>query len=341
MPRTHLTLSLTVLAMLCLAAPAQQQDPPPPGPVDPPPAADVVAATVNGKAISELAVYRGQLGVPSTRRNEVRAEVLNFLIDNALIDQYLEQMKVAVDAKDVDGQLEKVKTAIKAQKKDFEEFCKLLFITETDLRLQIQLAMRWEKFITQYATDKTLQEFFDSNKPLFDGSQMRAKHILVPAAGNDAQAVAQAQAKIALFKKQIEDKVAQALADAGKLDNLELQKKKLKVLEDTFAEVAAKESACPSKTNGGELGWFPRTGGRVVDPFARAAFALKPGEMSDAVATEFGYHLILAVDFKAGMERKFEDIREIVKDRYADKMREAIIARMRPAAKIVLNPAPK
>jgi parvulin-like peptidyl-prolyl isomerase len=60
--------------------------------------------------------------------------------------------------------------------------------------------------------------------------------------------------------------------------------------------------------------------------------------MSDVVTTQFGLHLILAVDQKPGKDVKFEDVREIVKDVYADRLHEAIVARMRPAARVAVNP---
>ena len=55
-------------------------------------------------------------------------------------------------------------------------------------------------------------------------------------------------------------------------------------------------------------------------------------------ATTPGYHLILALDTKPGMERKFEDIREVVKEVYADRMREAVVTRQRQTAKIEMAP---
>ena len=58
-----------------------------------------------------------------------------------------------------------------------------------------------------------------------------------------------------------------------------------------FAELAGQVSDCPSGSNGGSLGQFGR--GQMVKAFEDTAFALEPGETSDIIETEFGYHLIL------------------------------------------------
>jgi peptidyl-prolyl cis-trans isomerase C len=341
--RCHFVLSFAVAAALGAAALAQQPTAPQaagqlraPVPSSP----DDLAATVNGRPIPEVAVARALRGKTDVG-DEKRNEVVNYLIDNALVDQYLEQMRISVDAKEIDTQWTKVKEEVEATGKKMPEFLDEMRLTEAELRTQIFATLRWDRFIQQYASEKTLKEFFDGNTAMFDGTSMRARHILLMVPTGNAKAAEEAKAKIGLLKMAIESKVAKGLAEAGKLDNLELQKKRMQLLESAFAEVAATQSDCPSKHNGGELGWFPRTGGKVVEPFAKVAFTLKPWEMSDAVATEFGYHLILCVDFKPGVERKLEEIRDVVRDVYADRMREAIIARMRPTAKITINPAPK
>jgi peptidyl-prolyl cis-trans isomerase C len=339
MLRYRMAVTFVAIAVSSLAAQPPQNSP---GTLQAPVPAvtNAIAATVNGKQIPEHAVSRALTGKTAMALDK-RQEVLNYLIDNVLIDQYLEQMKIEVDPKEVDAQFAKVKKEIEDTGKEFRAFLIELQITDAELRTQIYSTLRWDKFIQQYASEKKVREFFDANKAMFDGTSMRAKHILISFPAGDDQAAENAKAKAAALKKRIEEKVARDLASAGKLDKLDTEKKRMQLLIETFEETATVESSCPSKSSGGELGWFPRTGGPVCEAFAKAAFTLKPVEISDPVLTEYGYHLILCVGSKPGIEPKFEEFREIARDVYADKLREAVVARMRPNAKIAIMPLPK
>jgi peptidyl-prolyl cis-trans isomerase C len=59
---------------------------------------------------------------------------------------------------------------------------------------------------------------------------------------------------------------------------------------EKFANIASELSLCPSRKRGGDLGTFGR--GRMVREFEQAAFALQKGQISPAVKTKFGYHIV-------------------------------------------------
>jgi foldase protein PrsA len=78
---------------------------------------------------------------------------------------------------------------------------------------------------------------------------------------------------------------------------------------ENFNELAKQNSKDPTaKENGGELGYFKH--GDMVEPFEKAAFALKPGQISEVVQTDFGFHIIKVEDTKLD---KFEDVKEQLK----------------------------
>lgn len=78
---------------------------------------------------------------------------------------------------------------------------------------------------------------------------------------------------------------------------------------EAFAEVARKESTCPSKAEGGDLGVFGR--GRMTPVFEQAAYALKTkGELSPVVETEYGYHIIQLKEKIAPSTETYEEVRD-------------------------------
>jgi peptidyl-prolyl cis-trans isomerase D len=131
-----------------------------------------------------------------------------------------------------------------------------------------------------------LKTYYDQNIQRLSGTEeRRASHILIaspktaPAADRE-KAKAKAQELLALVKKS----------------------------PDTFADVARKNSQDPgSAPNGGDLDFFAR--GSMVKPFEDAAFAMKKGDISDVVESEFGYHVIKLTDIKAPKQRSFEEMK--------------------------------
>jgi peptidyl-prolyl cis-trans isomerase D len=118
--------------------------------------------------------------------------------------------------------------------------------------------------------------------------QVRASHILLKTEGKDDAAV---KAKAEALLKQ-----ARAGAD--------------------FADLARKNSEDDaSKANGGDLDYFGR--GRMVAEFDQVAFSLEPGQISDLVKTQYGYHIIKVTDKKAATTRPLADVRQQLSDQLA------------------------
>jgi peptidyl-prolyl cis-trans isomerase C len=158
---------------------------------------------------------------------------------------------------------------------------------------------------------------------------------------SDAKAGEAAVAKLQEFKKQAEATAKEAVAKLpANADAFTKKTTYNDALEATFKDLARKNSTCPSRVADGDVNWFERAHG-MAEPFARAAFALEPYQMSDVVKTQYGYHLILVTDRKAGHEVKFEDVKAVVKEVYAERLRDAVIAAMRPRAKIEMTTATK
>ena len=115
--------------------------------------------------------------------------------------------------------------------------------------------------------------------------ERRASHILINAA-KDAPAADREQAKA---------RAQELLAQVRKSPA-------------SFAEVAKKSSQdSGSAPAGGDLNFFGR--GAMVKPFEDAVFAMKKGEISDVVESDFGYHIILLTDIKTPRQPSFEELR--------------------------------
>jgi len=81
---------------------------------------------------------------------------------------------------------------------------------------------------------------------------------------------------------------------------------------EDFAKLAKQYSEDGSKDNGGDLDFFGR--GRMVAEFDAAAFSMKPGQTSDLVKTQFGFHIIRVTDHRAAATRALADVRGALED---------------------------
>ena len=135
------------------------------------------------------------------------------------------------------------------------------------------------------ATDAEVQSYYNQHLAQFQvKEQVKVQHILIAVPpGSDAKADAAAKAKAEDLLKQIKS-------------------------GGNFADLASKNSDDPgSKTQGGELGWLDR--GKTVPEFDKAAFSLAPGQTSDLIKTQFGYHILQVEEKKTAHTRSLAEVK--------------------------------
>jgi len=273
-----------------------------------------IAAVVNGESISEVelaAVIERQLRgrqVPPEALQEIRQLILQSLINGRLVNQFVAEKKIEADPKKVDSTVEDIKKRVAAAGLAFDTVLQLQGLTEESLRARIAAELAFEKFADAEVTDEKLKDYFASHKQEYDGTEVRASHLLIKL----EQDASDEQRKAALAKVQvIRQEIIQGL---------------------DFAEAARKYSGCPSASDGGDLGFFPRRE-KMVEPFARAAFALAKNEVSEPVETRFGFHLIRVTDRKPG-DKGLDDVREALEAVLGRDLWEKTAAEQRNGAKI-------
>lgn len=121
---------------------------------------------------------------------------------------------------------------------------------------------------------------------------------------------------LSTYVKEAEIKASHILVkvnqDASPADKAAAKEKAQKILDrvkanEDFATVASAESDdTGSKVKGGDLGYFSE--GMMVEEFSKAAFALKPGEISGIVESPFGFHIIKQTDQKPKSEKKLDEV---------------------------------
>ncbi len=221
---------------------------------------------------------------------KIKEEVLESLIDFELLYQESQNKAIKIEKGTIDEYIMKMKKQFPTEA-EFKNTLTTLNLTETTLKAQIKRRLAIEQFISTYlaknttVSDQEIKDFYEKDPTLFkQPEQVRASHILIKI---DPQAN---ESQKATSKKKMQ----------------EIQNK-LKNGED-FAALAKEFSQCPSSAKNGDLGYFGR--GNMVKPFEEVSFALKTGEVSDIVETQFGYHLIKVTDKKPESTLPFENIKD-------------------------------
>jgi parvulin-like peptidyl-prolyl isomerase len=281
------------------------------------PAGSKVVAVVNGDPISQeaLQAFLEQAGpiplqMTEATQRQMRMQALGELIDTLLMDQFLKKNTPAVSAAEIDKEVANIVEGLKRNNRTLADLLRDTHQSEATLRQGLERLRRWMGYANSHVDEAQVQKYYADYKDFFDGVMVRASHIALrlPIQAS-AEEVAKAKARLEALKGQIL---------AGKLD---------------FAAAAKANSDCPSAPQGGDLDFFPRKW-VVEEPFARAAFALKVGEMSDIVRTDFGLHLIKVTNRKPPTPSDYTKIKDEVRNLCIEEYRQTLLGQLRQTAKI-------
>ena len=237
----------------------------------------------------------------NSQLKEIKKTVLETLINRELLFQESRKTGIHIKEEVIQDQLESVKKRFPNQA-EFKKALKQMKLIENDVKSQIGRALAIRELINKQIiqkiviTDQESRVSYDTRPEAFkQPEQVRASHILAEVKPNaDKSEKSKAMEKIKKVQKQLGE-------------------------GEDFAGLAKKYSDGPSKTKGGDLGYFKR--GQMVKPFEDAAFALEPNQVSDIVETDFGYHLIKVFDKRPGRVLPYEEVAQRI-NKYLAKEKE-------------------
>ena len=243
---------------------------------------------------------------------KLEEKALDQAIGAKLLLDRSEELDIPLSAADVDAEVSRVVTQVGGPE-NYKKALDAQGITEVAFRKELEKGAKVNKLVEQACsgvadpTEDEVAAFFEAHKAEFVVQpQVLCQHILVK--GSDDKALD----KI----KEIRERIV-----SGKSD---------------FAAEAKEHSDCPSGAQGGSLGWFGP--GMMVPAFDKAAFAMKCGEVSDVIETQFGYHIILKTDERAGGPQTLVDVADQIRDLLRHEARgramDAFVAELREKVKI-------
>lgn len=205
----------------------------------------------------------------------VVAEMLEQVVRQRLIEEFLVRGTAGLSTRDLDKAVEEARKEQEMLGKAFDEYLHERDWTEATFRKRLAWSLGWGRYLASQLTDERLQKYFEAHRAKFDGTQVEASHILLKLGEGSTDAERdEALAKAAQIRQ---------LIVAGKM---------------TFEAAAQRYSEAPSAASGGKLGSFTL---RQMPPvMAHVAFDLEPGKVSKPLVSKYGVHLVLVTGVTPG-----------------------------------------
>lgn len=254
-----------------------------------------VVATVGDVKITQLMLDRfipqpPSGPIPTEQMEQQRPQVLDWLIRKTLCHLYVEDHPEIVATADVDARIKFEEQAMERRGLSLDEKLESLGLSRADMPRLVAESILQQKLQDKIDADpKEVDDFIAKHKDDLDGRTITAKHILIQVPRFAAPAGEQERAKV-------------LLADVRK----RIEKGELK-----FDDAIYEYSDDPGRQFSTTLPPFPRFG-RMVEPFAAAAFATPVGKLSDIVHTDYGYHLIEVESAQDGPVMPEPQLRQLI-----------------------------
>lgn len=311
------------------APPAETPPPPAAAPAPPEPAAlapekmPSVVAKVNGHEIKKDELLAQVKGVSGTADGSLNAAYVRQVLDTLIARTLFRQEALAQGLTVTDDEVKKEIDSLRGQFPSPDAFTKALAAEGMNEQQLLERA-RQEFLVQKYVetkvaskitvTDESVKTFYDQNQDQMKvPERLHLQHILVgvePTASPEDKQKAKAEA----------DEVLAKLKSGG-----------------DFAALAKEHSDdSGSKEKAGDLSWIAQ--GQTVEPFEKAAFALKDQEVSGVVETRFGYHVIQRLETQAAGVVPFDHVKErirtFLKQRDTQQALQAEIQALRAKGKV-------
>ena len=245
-----------------------------------------------------------QVTIVSFKKN-----ILGQLVDYELLYQQAQKEKVKISSDEINLEIDKIKDNFSSTE-EFDAALKANNLTLAQIKENIKRQLMINKVLGETKSqvsitdDELLKYYTENQESFFEPEQVHARHILV----NTKE---EADTLLLQLKEGIID----------------------------FSELAKEKSTDSSASNGGDLGFF--TKGQMVKEFEDAAFSLKPGEISEVVQTQFGYHIIKCEEKKEEYSPTFEEAKEkviaIMRSQRENEAISTLISKLKEEAVIVYN----
>ena len=286
-----------------------------------------VVAKVNGVEIkSKIISFQLNRATRENRKSfspEEQRKVIMAIVDKEIIRELVYQegksQQVKIDPESVDKELKGIMEPYK-NKEEFDKALKARKLTEDELRQSIKVDLTAKKLIDDQVqgkikiTDEDVKKYFESNKgKFFRPDSYRASHIFIAIYPPDlvkSSTVKELDARKTELDKEAEKKINSILKEVK--------------ADGDFAGLAKKYSHdAASAQNGGDLDFIYKG---VFDPaFDEAISKMKVGDISGAVKTPYGYHIIKLVETKPAEQASFPEMEEAIqKHLFMEKAQEKV-----------------